>query len=218
MKHLSLLFLIILLLTQCTIEKRLYNKGFYIERRHSINSKIENNSKNSDEDVVNDVPAKSVDDNPVSDESNLLLTDSTRTEENVYGEQALNLSVNKTQSVELESESWDKEKKRRCLKGVGVPTLLFGLVAAATLDTATAAGAQLGAILIFGAIGWLCAFVAAVLLIIFLVFLCIPPMEKKKENAEKPHQFNKGERAGLIVTLTLVGVVVLAFLFTGLDL
>lgn len=109
-----------------------------------------------------------------------------------------------------------RKKKQDRLVGVGIPMLGLGLIAAGALSQATAAGASLSATLFLGAIGWLCALIAAILLIIFLVFLCVPVPDAEPKQESKT-QLSKGERSALTAIFIVAGIIGLAFLFTNLN-
>ena len=91
----------------------------------------------------------------------------------------------------------------------------LGLIAAGALSQATAAGASLSAILFLGAVGWFCALLAAILLIIFLIFLSIPVSGKPEK--ESHSSLSKGERTGLTIALIIIGAIGLAFLVSELN-
>ena len=107
-------------------------------------------------------------------------------------------------------KGWSSEKKKRTLLGVGVATMATGLVAGALLSEATAAGASLSSIIFLGVIGWTLAVVAAILLLLFLVFLCIPANNRVKNNPKSG--LSDGESLGLMIMLTLFGIIGVIFL------
>jgi len=204
------LFLLICLpfITQCTIEKRLYNKGYHIEGKRSLTIQ---NKKSSDHLVAKKIVENSIEQVPLLDCST---DESNNTVERPSPNKSIEEKVIPKDTIYVVEDSthkgWSSEKKKRTLLGVGVATMATGLVAGALLSEATAAGASLSSIIFLGVIGWTLAVVAAILLLLFLVFLCIPANNRVKNNPKSG--LSDGESLGLMIMLTLFGIIGVIFL------
>lgn len=218
LKPFSVLLSLILLIAfaQCTIQKRLYNPGFHVEYKNRLRSIESSRKEDSVVDIHQTSPSRveldhvsAQDYRETPKETDRILDTSIVVVENK--------TKRDTMVVYHSSEHEVKRKKKQDrLVGVGIPMLGLGLIAAGALSQATAAGASLSAILFLGAIGWLCALIAAILLIIFLVFLCIPVPDAEPKQ-ESQTQLSRGERSVLTAILIVAGVIGLAFLFTNLN-
>lgn len=215
--HLLYLFPFLWIFTQCTIQKRLYTHGYHIEHRAKVRSGSTDFSDSvySQSLIVQNtdfIPEEVRSDNSEETEH---VTDTTVVIAN-NGIKRDTVFVYTATKRDL-----DQQKKRNRLVGVGIPMIGLGTIAAGSLSSATAAGASLSSILFLGVIGWLCALLAAILLIVFLVFLCIPVANAPDPNPNQEQQLknslSKGERSALTAIFIVIGIIGLAFLFTNIN-
>lgn len=194
----------------CTIEKRLYNRGFHVEINHLFSK-----SKYV-------VPEEA--DTVIQQAEEAIKSDCIQEEENLVAKNDFTINNPESQNIlaqpEIESDKetalshrpFTKAKKQDILVGLGFSVMLTGVAAATFLGPATAAGASFSAMIIGGLLGWPLAFLSAILLLVFLIYLCIPPVEKRNQIPEEDRKFSKGERTGLIVAGIFAFGILIAFL------
>lgn len=191
--------------TQCTIEKRLYNNGYHIERKHSFTSTIiEEQTPSSEMENKTKTPIQLRSSKLDIQDQQSQITDPR--EENVLLKDSVYVGSTST-------KGWDSQRKKEILLEIGGATLATGIAAGALLSKATAAGASLSAVTILGPVGWVLAVSAAILLILFIIFLFVPVNDKV---VSKKSNLSRGERAALTILISIFGVVGLAFLLTSL--
>ncbi len=211
LKHLLPLFLIVTS-TQCTVEKRLYTKGFHIERKHSLSS---SSNKITEQAVSQEIiPENSIESTQISDlSSESLLISVDKTENSNFVKDSLpkdTVYISKS----TKQANWTTEKKKKTLLRLGVGTFLTGLVAGSLLSQATAAGAASFTIAVSGFFGWIFTLIAAFLLLIFIICLCIPPKDRLEKHPNKT--LSNGESLGLSVTLAAFGIIGVIILLVNL--
>lgn len=176
------LMLIEIFSTSCTIEKRLYNRGYHVEYK----------SSHRHETVSEEKPLLYSDEFVVEDETDLVLVTIT---DSVIVPQELPVSQEQQTTMEQKDSStdtvpkpFDEKRKKKILTGLAIPMMAcVGLGTVMIFKSAAATGSWVAGL--GYALGFLFfSFIFLVLFIIFLIFLIRKTDEKKDELNNPEHR------------------------------
>ncbi len=216
-----IIFLTLLFYCQCTVEKRLYNRGFHVERKCGSSSFDKLSFRLQSDSIAGTTGTT----NELVEEITIPpLTGVGGGSHTTYGTGS-DLPESDTLTVQLENSSLKNHhreritqlEKREGLIASGVATLAFGLGAVGVIHLAVTSTTA-GLIFLLGPVGLILGIVAVFFFLLFLVYLCLPTEVSREDRVArsgiKEHKFSRGERAGLIVAMIFATSIAVAFFFS----
>jgi len=219
-----IIFLTLLLCCRCTVEKRLYNRGFHVEWNQAYSSARASFERPSCPIVeVPEIADELVEGTTITPLDNL--------SQSVGGDGEGNKQTfdivpdpSETDTLTIQSDHSSTEKqnaakltqleKREGLIASAAATLLFGLGAVGVIHLAVTSPTA-GLILLLGPVGLLLGIIAVCFFILFLVYLCLPTEVSRDDRVArsgiKERKFSRGERVGLVFAGIFAFVILIAF-------
>ncbi len=210
-----LLISLLLCFVQCTVEKRLYNRGFHVERSQKFHSdkhpanlivNSESDEVTSEETTVESaITLKANDTVLIPKESDLVESDDTL----VQPKDSIGFRL---------SQAYTKERKKQVLIGIGVPMALVAAGAGILFYvsvTATSGGFTAGLIAAF--VGLFLSGVLLLLLVLFLIFLIRKADGRKVVLKSPDRRLSKAQRLLIISAVIFVVVLVGGYVAPLLD-
>lgn len=199
--------LIILACTQCTVEKRLYNRGFHVEYRGKQNSEVCHHKKETadiERAVMDEVKLEYVE---------TITRDSVATSSS-YTKDSIEITTETTILPRHPKEPYTDVVRKDKLISSSCLTALFGGMSYLCYLGFQSAPTLLSALGTF--LGWYgfmgVAIICGIAFLIYLVRPTVEDQERKMSTDPTDRKFSKGERVGLIVAGIFAFVILIAFL------
>lgn len=187
--------LVLIFSTSCTIEKRVFNRGYHIEFR----------SRYRHETVSEEISVSHSDQSIAENGEDIVLTsttDSIRPQQGLVVAQVPDTLTEPKDSAGVKlSKPYDKQRKKEVLTGIGIPMGMFAIASGIILYLSFT---DLIFFFVFLGVGGIFLF----LLVLFLVFLIRKPDGRRAEMKSADRRLSKAQRLGIISAIIFVLVIV----------